>query len=337
MSGKVSPVRRFVDSAFVQAVKLNSGNSQVASAVLDFFDDLGKKSQTCISVSRIKGALVIISGPFGPNKENEEVAYKIIDYTRNNDTVIKPDRRGGEINALLLKKQFSKIHVNPVYGVLVICPEQHQIRYVTTYEESTDCIDFSIIGVIQKSVSGGDMAEVLKKQKAAFPVEKIQRYAHQLFSSLCEIHEQGIIHRDLKDANILMCDQTDRALICDFGVSLKSKRSHSIVGDPDYMPPEQHYTDKGDVYASGLCVLKMATNSIPFNLEDDGEDIINGKKQRPIPELVDLKGLAPDLADFIRKTTQLDADKRPSATEALKHPFLLYQPIFPKAWLDMGY
>ena len=96
---------------------------------------------------------------------------------------------------------------------------------------------------------------------------------------LCSVvsSAEGIIHRDLKTANILI-DSAGRAKICDFGLSHVMRRfnmsgSYGICGTPSYMAPEvlkkQSYGVKADVFSFGICLCELITGKYPYENEPE--------------------------------------------------------------------
>ncbi|MDR3581244.1 MAG: serine/threonine-protein kinase [Oryzomonas sp.] len=111
-----------------------------------------------------------------------------------------------------------------------------------------------------------------------------EKAALRLVSSICEglshMHGQGVIHRDLKPHNIMIChDGTIR--IMDFGISVTMGRRFSFpgyapaMGTPKYIAPEQVKGKRGDgrtdIYSLGAILYEMVTGTIPFFTGSDGD------------------------------------------------------------------
>ena len=156
-------------------------------------------------------------------------------------------------------------------------------------------------------------------------------YMKQILSAVNYCHKLNIIHRDLKPENILMSKKNKNGFniikIIDFGTAIifnKNKNDKSFAGSIYYISPEvisRNYTEKCDVWSCGVIMYILLTGSPPFNGESD-EDIINkilkGKfdmKKYPWPII------SSQAKDLIKKLLELDANKRLSAEEALKHPW----------------
>ena len=136
------------------------------------------------------------------------------------------------------------------------------------------------------------------------------------------LHQNKVIHRDLKPQNVLI-DDKKFPIICDFGSSKHLDLQQSMTGQagtPHYMAPEflqnEKYNDKVDVYSYGILLWEMITKQNPF----DGLAwaqilcvVVDNKQRPPIPENLD-----PRLKSLISKCWDPDPKKRPSFAEIVK-------------------
>jgi serine/threonine-protein kinase len=112
----------------------------------------------------------------------------------------------------------------------------------------------------------GEDLDCLLKRVGPLPRDKALDVAHQLCAGLAAAHERGVLHLDLKPANV-MIDARGRAVITDFGVAraTEEQATITIAGTPGYMAPEQlaggPLTVQTDLYALGLIVREIFTGS----------------------------------------------------------------------------
>ena len=106
------------------------------------------------------------------------------------------------------------------------------------------------------------------------PVDDLARIAIEVAAALADLHQQHVLHLDLKPANILF-RASGEAVLIDFGLSrheqlpdLLEEQFHRPTGTPDYMAPEQLFrvrSDKrSDIYAFGAILYQLGTGRLPF-------------------------------------------------------------------------
>ena len=175
--------------------------------------------------------------------------------------------------------------------------------------------------LVMELVSGPTLAERL--HSGALPAAEVSSMAAQLADALAYVHAQGIVHRDVKPANILFAEQSSptaqqpRVKLTDFGIAriVDSTRltSHGFtVGTPNYLSPEQaRGGDVGpptDVYALGLVLLECLTGSTPFPGRGVEAVVARLHREPTVPDHLD-----PALAGLLSAMTRLEPQDRPSA------------------------
>lgn len=122
----------------------------------------------------------------------------------------------------------------------------------------------------------GDSLQARVDRDGPLSVREILRIGIQAASGLAAAHEQGVVHRDVKPANILLESGLERAMLTDFGLARMADdasltRTGIIAGTPHYMSPEQ--ADGGssdhrtDLFSLGSVLYFMATGHPPFRAE----------------------------------------------------------------------
>lgn len=131
--------------------------------------------------------------------------------------------------------------------------------------------------IVMKYVSGGSLDTYLQSRGGVLPIHEAVRLLAEVARGLGHAHRRGIVHRDMKPANILI-DADGRALVADFGISKAVQQVHAgvtrtgmIVGTPHYMSPEQIdgtlVDGRSDQYSLAIVAYQVLTGSVPFDAE----------------------------------------------------------------------
>jgi len=126
---------------------------------------------------------------------------------------------------------------------------------------------------VMKYISGTSLEDLLDK-KEPLPVPEIQRILWEAACALGHAHHRGVVHRDVKPANI-MFDHDGRVMLTDFGISKALQAATGltatgmIIGTPHYMAPEQGkgaaVDGRADQYSLGVVGYRMITAELPFS------------------------------------------------------------------------
>lgn len=122
-------------------------------------------------------------------------------------------------------------------------------------------------------ISGRSLKDVLAESSALLP-HRVLNITTQICHALNYAHSKGLIHRDVKPANIML-DEDDNIILTDFGIaritdSTRLTSTGSSMGTPEYMSPEQIQGDvdeRTDIYSLGIVMYEMLTGRVPFQAD----------------------------------------------------------------------
>jgi serine/threonine-protein kinase len=150
--------------------------------------------------------------------------------------------------------------------------------------------------MVMELLVGQDLAARIEAA-GQLDAEEAVAIAKQASEALIAVHRAKILHRDLKPENIFLCrrEEGTQVKLLDFGVAKTFGERQQVgitdpgtaVGTPEYMAPEQvlgrELDDRTDIYALGLVLYDMLTDSVPFQSERYGEVLVMQVKETPEP------------------------------------------------------
>jgi membrane protein YdbS with pleckstrin-like domain/predicted Ser/Thr protein kinase len=132
--------------------------------------------------------------------------------------------------------------------------------------------DRSVPYIVMELVRGRDLADVLEDE-APLAVERAVNIGRQVLEALDHAHRAGVVHRDVKPANILV-DEHDRIKVTDFGIARAAGVSRLtatgiLLGSAHYASPEQIdgrvVSPQSDIYSAGILLYEMLVGNPPFS------------------------------------------------------------------------
>jgi serine/threonine-protein kinase len=147
----------------------------------------------------------------------------------------------------------------------------------------------------------------------------------QLCSGLGYAHAQGVVHRDVKPANVFLL-QDGTVKLLDFGIAKLSTstltRQGDVLGSAPYMSPEQvsgtqDLDGRSDVWSTGVLLYELLTNRKPFEGDGLTTVIVGILKETPPPVEKYAPGLPKQLLDVVARALEKDRDKRFQTAEEL--------------------
>lgn len=174
-----------------------------------------------------------------------------------------------------------------------------------------------LLYLIMEFVDGESLDGLLKRASVSF--QRAARIAADLAAALHFAHEKGVVHRDVKPANILLTPHRVVKL-ADFGLAhlldreMGLTKTGMVVGSPHYMSPEQCQGNpvdrRADIYALGIVLFRMLTGSVPFSAINSLAVLLS-QVQEPTPDPLTKNPSIPlPLRDVILRAMQKDPEAR---------------------------
>uniref|UniRef100_A0A8C6NI24 Mitogen-activated protein kinase kinase kinase 3 n=1 Tax=Nothobranchius furzeri TaxID=105023 RepID=A0A8C6NI24_NOTFU len=181
--------------------------------------------------------------------------------------------------------------------------------------------------IFMEYMPGGSVKDQLKAY-GALTENVTRKYTRQILEGVSYLHSNMIVHRDIKGANILR-DSAGNVKLGDFGASkrlqticMSGTGIRSVTGTPYWMSPEvisgEGYGRKADVWSLGCTVVEMLTEKPPWAEFEAMAAIFKIATQPTNPLLP--SHISDQARDFVRGIF-VEAKRRPSAEELLRHPF----------------
>ncbi|KDD72142.1 protein kinase, partial [Helicosporidium sp. ATCC 50920] len=197
------------------------------------------------------------------------------------------------------------------------------VQYLGTAQQGEELLIFLEL------VSGGSIASVVSRY-GALEERVARRYTRQMTRGLAYLHSQGVIHRDIKGANILV-DERGRIKLADFGASKQLVEMASLgdvgsmKGTPFWMAPEvirgKRYGRQADIWSLGCTLLEMVSGKPPWShLESQFTAMYRVANTEELPDIP--AHLSDACRDFIKLCLNKEWKRRPLAHDLLQHSFL---------------
>ncbi len=171
---------------------------------------------------------------------------------------------------------------------------------------------------------GGETVEEVVDRRGPMEVSRAATLGLQVARGLRAAHRAGLLHRDVKPANLMVVDDetgAERAKILDFGIArlrARTRGDRDFVGTPLYASPEQIRTDeldeRSDVYNLGATLFYLLTGRPPFDRPETME-VLRAQLREPVPEIASLRaaGSVPEqFEELIRSMLAKDPSERPA-------------------------
>ena len=174
-------------------------------------------------------------------------------------------------------------------------------------------------------IDGETLAQRVAQRGPIAPHEAT-RVLREVSWALAYAHAQGVVHRDVKPANILLERGTGRAMVTDFGIARIVQTAGEtavgeVVGTPEYMSPEQAAAEpvdgRSDLYSLGIVGFFMLTGQLPFTAPTS-HAMLMAHLTKPAPPVATVaRGLPRPLAQAVDRCLEKEPSKRFESGEAL--------------------
>jgi len=226
----------------------------------------------------------------------------------------------------------------------------HLLNFEQTFEDNDE------VHIITELLEGGELYDAIldmRKQGSYFTEEDSAWMIRNILDGLSYCHDvTGIVHRDMKASNFMFkrkleltgkkskanrthISQNLRDIkIIDFGLSTKvnpeTGKVKGAVGTPFYVAPEvlteEFYDSKCDCWSAGVIAYLILSFELPFMGKDEERTVqilMEAEKHKPKYDSKRWRTLDPLAIEFCKSLLQVDPSKRPTAREAMRHPWIV--------------
>uniref|UniRef100_A0A804KE30 Uncharacterized protein n=1 Tax=Musa acuminata subsp. malaccensis TaxID=214687 RepID=A0A804KE30_MUSAM len=197
-----------------------------------------------------------------------------------------------------------------------------KVRHKNVVQFIGACTKPPSLCIVTEFMSGGSVYDFLHKQKGVFKLPALLRVAIDVSKGMNYLHQNNIIHRDLKAANLLM-DENEVVKVADFGVARVKAESGVMTAETGtyrWMAPEviEHkpYDHKADVFSFGIVLWELLTAKLPYEYLTPLQAAV-GVVQKGLRPTIP-KNTHSKLAELLEKCWQQDPANRPDFSEILE-------------------
>ncbi|XP_063115055.1 mitogen-activated protein kinase kinase kinase 19 isoform X3 [Cavia porcellus] len=207
------------------------------------------------------------------------------------------------------------------------------LKHVNIVTYLGTCLEENIVSIFMEFVPGGSISSIISRF-GPLPEMVFCKYTKQILQGVAYLHENCVVHRDIKGNNVMLMP-TGIIKLIDFGCAKRlawaglngthSDTLKSMHGTPYWMAPEvineSGYGRKSDIWSIGCTVFEMATGKPPLaSMDRMAAMFYIGAHRGLMPPLPD--HFSENAADFVRMCLTRDQHERPSAFQLLKHSFV---------------
>jgi eukaryotic-like serine/threonine-protein kinase len=181
-------------------------------------------------------------------------------------------------------------------------------------------------------VEGESLADRLKREHQ-LPLAESLRIGREIAAALGAAHRRGIVHRDVKPANVLLERESGRVLVTDFGIARAGMAEENtggedltgvgmVMGTPRYMSPEQaagtrDLTPASDLYALGLILYESIAGAYPYKVGQPPNFLVAHLTRQPIPLVARVGDVPRSVENAVNRLLAKDPSERFDTAEAV--------------------
>jgi eukaryotic-like serine/threonine-protein kinase len=170
--------------------------------------------------------------------------------------------------------------------------------------------------IAMEFVKGRELRDFFEKNER-FPLKEVARIMAEMLDALDHAHSQGVVHRDMKPANLIVLEN-GKVKVADFGIARleasELTQTGTVMGTPSYMSPEQfmgHPVDgRSDLFSCGVILYQLLTGEKPFTGESTTTIMYKVLREEPVPPSQLNMSLAPALDAVVKKALSKNPNER---------------------------
>ncbi|KAL1811621.1 hypothetical protein DCAR_0623741 [Daucus carota subsp. sativus] len=252
-----------------------------------------------IDPQQLKFECKVASGSYGDlykgTYRSQEVAIKVLKVER--------------VNAEMQREFAQEVYI------------MRKVRHKNVVQFIGACTKPPSLCIVTEYMSGGSVYDYLHKHKGTFKLPSLLKVAIDISKGMNYLHQNNIIHRDLKAANLLM-DENEVVKVADFGVARVKAQSGVMTAETGtyrWMAPEviEHkpYDHKADIFSFAIVLWELLTGKIPYEYLTPLQAAV-GVVQKGLRPTIP-KNTLPKLAELLERCWQQEPTSRPDFTEII--------------------
>ncbi|CAN1175817.1 Serine/threonine-protein kinase STY17 [Linum perenne] len=193
-----------------------------------------------------------------------------------------------------------------------------EVQHINVVQFVGACTEYPNLCIVTEYMPGGSLYDYLHKNHDSLKLSQLLKFAIDVSKGMEYLHQNNIIHRDLKTANLLM-DADNVVKVADFGIARFQNQGGVMTAETGtyrWMAPEvinhQPYDQKADVFSFAIVLWELVTAKVPYETMTPLQAAL-GVRQGKRPEIPE--NLHPGLSDLMQRCWETDPVNRPPFSE----------------------